>query len=71
MEILNTVCFVCATVLSAVVLIIMFVSFIACIVFCFTEKKKANTLVNIIIAIVLGCACPLFLKLALFFAFKI
>lgn len=70
MEILNMICFGCATLLSGVVLMAVLITFGASVVACFSKKWKGTLLAKIVVAFVLGCSLPWLFKLVVFFVGK-
>lgn len=71
MDIFNSICFGCATVLVGATLLLAIGCFVASVMACFQKKVKANLVAKIFVAVVIGSLCPLLARLAVFFATKI
>ena len=67
MEILNTICYGCALVLSASILVLAISIFITSIISCFSKKVEGSIVVKIAVALTLGCICPWIFRLSVFF----
>ena len=71
MELLNNICWVCATLMSGMACVFTFGTFCICVFSLFSKKLEGTFVAKLIIMIVFGCATPWLLRLTLFFAGKI
>lgn len=71
MEILNLICYACATVLSGCAFAVAVISFVMSVYGCFSKKFSGTLFSKIAVAVLLGCLCPWVLKLTVFFFLKI
>lgn len=71
MNILNSICFGCATFLAGVALAVCTVYFFLGIYACFSKKMQGTLLAKIAVVIGFGCAIPILLRLVIFLAGKV
>lgn len=71
MELLNNICWVCATLMSGMACGITFGTFCICVFALFSKKLDGTFIAKLIIMIAFGCVTPWLLRLTLFFAGKI
>lgn len=67
MELLNTICYGCAFILSGVALLLVFTCFCTSVATCFMKKVKGSLIVKIAVAVAFGCICPLILRVMILF----
>lgn len=70
MNILNSICFGCATFLTGVALVVSVVYFFLGIYACFSKKMQGTLLAKIAVVVGFGCAIPILLRLGIFFVEK-
>lgn len=71
MEILNSICYGCASLLCAGTSLIIFIVFCTSVYACFTKKIEGKLLAKLLIVLVSGCICPWFIRASVFFLTKI
>lgn len=70
MELLNTMCYGSAFLITGVVLVLVVACFCTSLYSCFTKKIKGNIIVKVLVTIFFGCSCPMLIRLMLYFVSK-